>query len=162
MKLTMIAAIGKNRELGYKNKLIWHIKEDMEFFKKHTWGKSIIMGMNTFKSLPRLLSNRHHIVITHRELKETDDIRVFHDIDEVLKFLETQDDEIVVIGGASIYRVLLPYADELLITEIDATSEADTFFPEICKDDWNEELLKDFSKEKIPYRHLKYTRKTKA
>ena len=99
MNITLIAAIGKNHELGKDNSLIWSIPEDLKFFRDNTIGKPIIMGLNTLNSLPRLLPNRRHIVLTHREISLDSSIIVFHSIEELLRYLETLDEEVMVIGG---------------------------------------------------------------
>ena len=85
MNMTMIAAVGKNLELGKDNKLIWHFKEDMSFFKNETMGKPIIMGMKTYDSLPGLLPGRQHIVLTRRNIELDPTVLVVHSIDELLE-----------------------------------------------------------------------------
>lgn len=159
--ITLIAAIGKNRELGYKNDLIWSIPEDLKFFRENTIGKHIVMGMNTLNSLPKLLPNRKHIVLTRKNVKLDDSILVFHSIDELLSYIESLDEEVMVIGGAQIYSQMIDYASKMLLTEIDDGSMADVYFPEFSLDDWDRELLSKHSYSDIDYNHVMYRRKVK-
>ena len=157
MHLTIIAAIGKNNELGYNNDLIWKFNEDMEFFKSNTMNKKIVMGRKTLESLPKLLDGRTHLVITRRNLD--DKILTFNSIDSFLEYADKLDEEIMVIGGESIYRELLPYSDKLLLTEIDASSEADVYFPNIKEDEWTKKILSDHEEDNIKYKHVLYKKK---
>ena len=133
--LTIIAAVGKNLELGKDNKLIWHFKEDMKFFRDNTINKPIVMGMNTLESLPKLLPKRTHIVLTRQNKKLDPSIMVVHSIDELLDYVENCKTEVMVIGGASIYQQLIGYSNKMLLAEIDATASADAYFPKFNKDD---------------------------
>ena len=157
--LTIIAAIGKNNELGNNNELIWKIPGDMKFFKENTIGKSVVMGMNTLKSLPGLLPNRKHIVLTHQEVDFDSNIIVFHNKKDLLDYIMGLDEEVMIIGGAQIYSLLIEYADKILLTEIDDTSEADTYFPKFNKDDWNNKILGESEYQGINYKHVEYIRK---
>lgn len=158
-KITIIAAIGKNRELGYNNDLIWSIPEDLKFFRENTMGKYIVMGMNTLNSLPKLLPGRKHVVLTHREVKLDSDIIVVHSVEELLSFIDTLNEEVMIIGGASIYRQMMDYADKMVLTLIDKEEMADVYFPEFSLDDWNSEVLSNHQYEDINYSHVIYTRK---
>ena len=155
--LTLIAAIGKNGELGKDNTLIWKIKEDMKFFKKNTMGKPILMGMNTLKSLPRLLPGREHLVLTHQDI-EIEGVTIFHDKNDVLAYVSQLPREVMVIGGASIYKEFLDYADTMLLTEIDAEEKADVYFPTFDRDEWDREVLSEVTDEVVPYQHVRYRR----
>ena len=159
MNITLIAAIGKNNELGNDNKLLWHIPEDLNFFKANTMNKKIIMGINTLNSLPKLLPGRKHIVLTHRNLELDPEILVFHSITELLEYIKSLNEEVMVIGGGQIYKQMIEYANKLLITKIDDTKEADTFFPKIDNNDWNCELLSEHEYKDIKYKHLIYKKK---
>ena len=157
--LTLIAAIGKNNELGKDNTLIWRFKEDMKFFKDNTMGKPIIMGRKTLESLPKLLPGREHLVLSKSNL-DIEGIKLFHSKEELLSYISSFDKEFMVIGGASIYNEFIDIANRMLITEIDATCEdADVYFPQIDKDDWNVSVLSDCKENGIIYKHLEYTRK---
>lgn len=155
--LIIIAAIGKNNELGLNNNLIWHLPGDMKFFKETTINKNIVMGFNTFKSLPNLLKDRHHIVLTHKKI-ENNNITVVNSIDGLFNYLETIDDDVYVIGGASIYKLLMPYSNKMILTEIEESHDADVFFPNIDEKDWNKQLIKENEDNGIKYKHYVYKR----
>ena len=157
--ITLIAAIGKNRELGYKNDLIWSIPEDLKFFRDNTVGKYIVMGMNTLNSLPRLLPNRKHIVLTRKDVKLDDSILVFHSIEELLSYIESLDEEVMIIGGAQIYNQMIKYADKMLLTEINDDAMADVYFPDFSLEDWGYELISEHKYGDINYSHVMYKRK---
>lgn len=159
--ITLIAAIGRNRELGYRNDLIWSIPEDLKFFRENTIGKQIVMGMNTLNSLPKLLPNRKHIVLTRKNVKLDDSILVFHSIEELLQYIESLDEEVMIIGGAQIYSQMIEYADKMLLTEINDSHDADVYFPEFSILDWDRELISNHKYEDIDYSHVMYKRKKK-
>lgn len=156
--ITMIAAIGKNLELGKNNDLIWHFKEDMKFFREQTMGKPIVMGYKTLESLPKLLPGRQHIVLTRRNLELDPSIIIVHSIDELLE-LAPNYPEVMIIGGASVYQEMLPFSDKLILTEIDAEADADVYFPSFQKEEWDSQVLCEHQEQDISYKHLVYTRK---
>ena len=159
MNITMIAAIGKNNELGKDNKLIWHLKEDLKFFKEQTINKPIVMGIKTFESLPGMLPKRKHIVLTSKNIKLDEEITICHSIEEVLELAKDYE-ELMIIGGASIYKQFLEYSNKLILTEISAEeSEADAYFPEFNHDEWNQEVLSSHEENNIKYQHVIYIRK---
>lgn len=160
MKLIIIAAIGKNRELGYNNELIWRIKEDLKFFKEHTKGHNIVMGRKTFESLGGLLPNRHHIIISTSMDSSDSRVDVYRDIESFLESYKDSPEEIYVIGGASIYKAFLPLCDTMHLTEINESGVADAYFPEFNKDDFDREELSSFD-EPVVYKHVLYNRKRK-
>ena len=135
--ISIIAAVAKNRAIGYQNKLIYWLPNDLKRFKALTTGHTIIMGRNTFLSLPKgALPNRRNIVLS-RTQKDFPGCETFASLDEALSHCNTEED-IYIIGGASVYEQALPLADRLCLTEIDDTpAEADTFFPPY--DDWRVE-----------------------
>lgn len=157
--ITMIAAIGQNNELGKDNKLLWNLPEDLRFFREQTMGKPIIMGKKTLDSLPRLLPGRLHLVLTHQDLEPNDQIKVFRDVDSLLEFVETLDQEVMVIGGAQVYKQMLDLSDKMLLTEVDQAVEADVYFPHFDKNAWNCQELSHHQEGDIKYKHLVYTRK---
>ena len=156
--ITMIAAVGKNLELGKNNDLIWRFKEDMKFFRDQTMGKPMVMGIKTLESLPKLLPGRKHIVLTSRNLDLDPAVLVVHSIDELLEMVSVYP-EVMVIGGASIYKQMLEYSDKLILTEIDAESDADVYFPKFDKNEWDSEVVGENVEDNISYKHLVYTRK---
>ena len=96
-RITIIAAIGKNNELGKNNDLIWKIPEDLKFFKEQTLNKPIVMGKNTLDSLPGLLPNRLHLVLTHQKIEETEQLKVFNNYEKFLEFIDKLDEEVMII-----------------------------------------------------------------
>lgn len=157
--VSMIAAIGKNNELGSNNSLIWNLPNDLKFFRNVTIDKEIIMGSNTFYSLPKLLPGRKHIVLTRRNICN-DNIMVINSRQELIDYLKQVKQEVMIIGGESIYRQMLEYADKLYLTEIDESySKADAYFPKINYEEWNSELLGSNCDNGINYKHMLYKRK---
>lgn len=129
MRISIIAAVARNRAIGYENKLIYHLPADMKRFKALTTGHTIVMGRRTFESLPKgALPNRRNIVLS-RSVTELPGCEVYASLNEALSHCEESDD-IYIIGGASVYEEALSRADRLCLTEVDDTpTEADTFFP---------------------------------
>ena len=155
--LTIIAAVGKNNELGYKHKLIWKLKEDMKFFKDNTIGKPIVMGRKTLESLPKLLPNRTHIVLTHQDI-EIPGVIIIHNKEELFKLIK--DEEIMIIGGESIYKLFINDVDKILLTEINEEfKEADAYFPTFNKNNWHRKVLSKKLDNNISFNHIEYTRK---
>lgn len=159
MKLTMIAAIGKNRELGKNNDLIWHLPSDLKFFKEQTKGHTIIMGRKTFESLPGKLPNRHHIVISRSNPDLDPDVEIFKTIEDFIEAYKDADEEIFVIGGAQIYTQMLKYADKLLLTEIEKEYDADVFFPEFNGENYIKTELSNVFEKDTHYKHVMYEKK---
>lgn len=159
MNLSIIAAIGKNNELGKDNNLIWHLPNDLKFFKEQTLNKTIVMGYNTYLSLPRKLVNRQYIVITKKDRDLGDDIIVCHSIEEFLTVIKSREDEVFVIGGASLYNQLIDYCSKMYLTEIDAMADADVYFPEFNHNDYISELIDEKIDNGIKYKHMIYRRK---
>jgi dihydrofolate reductase len=143
--ISIIVAIAKNNVIGKNNKLLWHISEDLKRFKKITTNKKMIMGRKTFESLPGILPNREHIVITRDENfnVNSDKVRITHDLNSLLEEYLRCEDEIFIIGGAEIYKQFLPYAEKLYLTKIDETFEGDTYFPEINYEDYHVDYTSD-------------------
>lgn len=157
--ISMIAAVGKNLELGYMGDLIWHIKDDMKFFRKTTSGKTIIMGRKTFDSLGGLLTNRHHVVITRSRDFSFESVDVFHSVEEAFEYFKDCDDEVFVIGGGTVYKQFLPYCDRMYLTEVDDEfPDADTFFFEFSKDDFTSEVLDVIGDENVSASIVRYDR----
>jgi len=131
MKISIIAAIGKNNEIGKENKLLWHLPADLKHFKEITSGHPVIMGRKTFESIGKALPNRRNIIITHDTTYKADGIEVAHSINEACGLCKNEN-ETFIIGGAEIYKDAISFADKLYITEVDGQDkDADAFFPEI-------------------------------
>lgn len=156
--LSLIAAIGAANELGKNNDLIWHLREDMKFFRTQTSGKTIIMGRKCFESLPGLLPNRKHIILTNNKDYKVEGATILHNKDEVLDYIKNTNEECFIIGGSKIYELFLPYAKYLYLTEIESNSEADVYFPTFDKTKYTKEILNELEENNIKYKFTKYTR----
>ena len=156
--ISIIAAIGKNRELGRGNDLIWHIKEDLKNFKNLTMGKYIVMGKNTYESLPKHLEGRKYIVLSS-SLSEIENGLLFNDFNKLLEFIKDVDEEVMIIGGASIYKLFLPFADKLYLTEIDSEEKADVYFPDFNKEDYECNVVSTNEVDGLKYSFVIYERR---
>ena len=155
---SIIAAIGKNNELGKNNGLVFKIKEDMKFFKDKTTGHKVLMGSNTWRSLPGKLKDRENIVISTRDFEGPD--LIIHDIKSFISKNVDSDEEIFVIGGGTVYMQLLPFAKFLYLKEVEAEdSGATTYFPEFNKNDYDIVLIKKGSENGLNYSFMKYIKK---
>jgi dihydrofolate reductase len=133
--LSIIAVIGKNRELGKDNKLLWHLPGDLKRFRLITNGHPVIMGRKTFESLPGVLPNRTNIVITRDSLFDAKGAIVVSSFDEAIEKAKISpgSNEVFVIGGGSVYAQAIDRADRLYLTVVDASAAADTFFPDYSR-----------------------------
>jgi dihydrofolate reductase len=153
-KIALIAAIAKNNAIGINNKLIYWLPNDLKRFKELTTGHTIIMGSNTFRSLPKgALPNRRNIVLSRKE-SSFPGTETFRSLEEALA--NCVNEEIVyIIGGEMLYRTAMPIADILCLTEIDDTpADADAFFPEFTKSEW--EIIQDETHDKDEKHDFKY------
>ena len=161
--LSIIVAVAKNNVIGKDNQLIWHIPEDLKRFKKLTTNHRIIMGRRTFESLGRILPNRKHVILCNdMEMNiEDENVEILEDISMLKEYIESEEENFV-IGGATIYKLLMPYANKLYITHIDQEFEGDVYFPEINENEWQvvekEKGLKD-DKNPFDYEYVTYIRK---
>ncbi|MCD6112487.1 MAG: dihydrofolate reductase [Bacteroidales bacterium] len=157
--ISIIVAIAENNAIGKDNKLLCHIPGDLKRFKKLTTGKTVIMGLKTFKSLPNgPLPNRRNIVITDKKNQKIDGCDMAYSIEEAVEMCNT-DEENFVIGGGSIYRQFLPLADKLYITKVHHNFDADTFFPEIDYSKWKLISSKKITKDvKYPFSYLTFVK----
>ncbi len=151
--ITLIAAIGKNNEIGLDGKMPWHIPEDLKHFKEYTIGKTIVMGRKTFQSIRKPLPNRTNIVIS----KSTQFPDVMN-VTSLLDALNYTNDELVIIGGAQVYQLAMHVADKLVITHIDSEFQADTFFPSIDLNIWKNRSEITGKNETLSYKFVEYTR----
>jgi dihydrofolate reductase len=162
-KLALIAAIAENNAIGFENRLIYWLPNDLKRFKALTTGHTIIMGSNTFRSLPKgALPNRRNIVLSRKE-NEFPGAETFSSLEEALT--NCSNEEIVyIIGGEMLYKSAMPHADILCLTEIDDTpAKADAFFPEFNRREWevieNETFEKD-EKHQFNYRFVTYLKRS--
>ncbi len=156
---TIIAAIGKNRELGRDNKLLWSLKGDLKFFKEKTTNHTIIMGRNTFESLGRLLPNRKHVVISSSNNfpKEVD---IYNNIESLLLHYKDTKEELFIIGGAKIYHEFIDYATKMYLTLVDGEFNADAYFPMFDESKWTKTVLSENEENGLKYKHILYEKKT--
>lgn len=157
--ISIIAAVARNRAIGYKNKLIYWLPNDLKRFKQLTTGHTIIMGSNTFRSLPKgALPNRRNVVLSRRS-KDFPGCDVYPSLEKALKSCQP-DEDIYIIGGASVYEQAVKVADRLCLTEIDdVPQEADTFFPDYS--DWRVETKEAHPKDErhaFEYAFVDYVR----
>ena len=136
--INIIAAIDKNRGLGYNNNLLCYLPDDLKNFKKLTNGNIVIMGRKTFESRPvKPLKNRINVVLTNDESFEYEGVFVEHSLEDVLIKYKNLQKDVFIIGGSSIYKQFMPYADMVYLTEIDyGFSDVDVYFPEMKMSEW--------------------------
>ena len=133
----IVVAVSENNVIGKDHKLIWHIKEDLQLFKQITNGHFIVMGRKTFESLPGVLPNRTHLILTRDKNYKVDNERVivFHELMELIQFIQTKsDNKFYIIGGGEIYKLFLPIVQSLNVSLVHRTVEGDTFFPVISEE----------------------------
>jgi len=143
MKVSLIVAVSRNGVIGIDNQLPWHLPEDLKYFKSVTMGKPIIMGRKTFDSIGRPLPGRTNIVITRDSSWQAEGVEVAQTLVQAMTLgklacARADADEAMVIGGEQIYRMTLPAADRLYLTEVQAEVEGDAFFPEFDTSDWRQ------------------------
>lgn len=143
--IALVVAMAGNNAIGKDNQLLWHISEDLQFFKKLTLGGTVIMGRKTYESIGRPLPKRRNIVITRTEGYLADGAEIVHSLEEALSIAES-DEKVFIIGGGEIYRQAISFADMLYITKVDRTYDADTFFPDIEYSQWKEIDRVDFER----------------
>ncbi|GHV42997.1 dihydrofolate reductase [Bacteroidia bacterium] len=135
--LSIIVAVAKNNAIGKNNQLLWHLSADLKYFKKITAGHSIVMGLNTYLSLPvKPLPKRRNIVICDDKSLKINDVEIVYSVEDAVDLVKNEEESFV-CGGASIYRQMLPLCGKLYITKVLQNFDADTFFPEISEKDWN-------------------------
>ena len=161
--LTIISALDRNRGIGHKNRLLFHLRADLQRFKALTTGHTIIMGRRTYESLPKgALPNRRNIVLSRQEGAAFPGTEVFPSLEAALAACGA-DEQVFVIGGYSVYRDALPLADRLALTEVDAAAEAvDTYFPAFDATEWQLVARETFpadAQNEQPYAFADYVRK---
>ncbi len=146
MIISLIVAASENNAIGKNNQLLWHLPNDLKFFKNTTWGMPVIMGRKTFESVNRPLPGRINIVITRQADWEAAGVTVARDLQDALKkAAETNCKEAFVIGGGEIYKWALSITDIIYLTRVHVQMEGDTFFPLINEANWELESTQDFS-----------------
>ncbi|MBF0580134.1 dihydrofolate reductase [Erysipelotrichaceae bacterium RD49] len=161
MKLILIAAIGKHNQLGLNGDMPWKrsLSQDLQFFSKTTRNHAMVMGRKTFESLPGLLPGREHLVITTSQMEKQPHLHLYPSLEAFFEDWKESDQTVYVIGGGSIYKQFLPYADELILTEIDQDFDADTWFPAFNSNLYSREILDTVDENGYQYHHVCYRRK---
>lgn len=150
--ISLIVAMASNGVIGRNNQLPWYLPNDLKYFKAATMGKPIVMGRKTFESIGKPLPGRANIVVTTNKDFIADGVKVVHSPEQALRlgrdiaFVDGVD-EVMVIGGAELYRELLPRAGRLYLTEVHAEVEGDAWFPELDRNQWQEQEREDFQAE---------------
>lgn len=160
MILCSIVATGLNNEIGKDNKLLWHLPADLKFFKATTMGCPIIMGRKTYESIGRLLPGRKNIIITRNTDLKIEGAEIYTSFDEMIKRCNVE--KAFIIGGAEIYKLSMPYVNEIYRTLVKGSFDADTFYPQIDLNKfelvWQEEHTKD-EKNNFDYTYQKFVKK---
>ena len=157
MRVSLIVALSQNHVIGRNNKLPWYLPNDLKYFKQVTMGLPIIMGRKTFESIGKPLPGRTNIVITRNPEWTAEGVRAVTSLDEALSLAESVAeidgrDEVMVIGGDQIYRLVMPSVDRLYLTQVHAQVDGDAYFPEFDRDAWKEIGREDYeSSETNPY-----------
>ena len=152
MKLSMIVAVAENGGIGRNNSLPWYLPNDLKYFKQTTMGKPVIMGRKTYESIGKPLPGRTNIVITRQADYQPEGVKVVNSVEAAKELAESVclidgQDEAMIMGGAEIYALSLPYTDRLYLTEVHADVQGDAFFPEYDKSRWQEVAREDFAAE---------------
>lgn len=156
--ISLIAAVGKNNELGLDNHLIFNIPGDLKFFRNTTLGKTVIMGRKTYESIGKPLPKRINIVVSN-SLKETDGITIINSFEEVLEKYLNSEEEVFIIGGKSLYNYFINYAQNIYLTKVYANAVADKYFPSFDENNYNQTLLGENKENNLEYKHILYRRK---
>jgi len=148
--LSIIVAAANNRAIGKNNQLLWHLPEDLKYFKRITMGKPIIMGRKTFESIGRPLPGRLNIVMTRQTDWQHAGVTVVNSVDEAMQIADAQAyidgvEEVMVIGGAELYEAALPAASRVYLTRVDTIIEGDAFFPQLDEQQWHEVSRESFA-----------------
>ena len=146
MIISFVVAMSKNRVIGKNNSIPWKMPADMKHFKELTTGKPVIMGRKTYESIGKPLPNRTNIIITRDQNYKAENCIVVHSVDEALKASEGSA-EVMVIGGAQIYKEFLPKANKIYLTLIDADFEGDAYFPEYNVKEWKETAYEEHERD---------------
>lgn len=137
MMISLIVAYDQNFVMGNNNTLPWQISDDLKLFKKNTLNKPIIMGRKTFDSIGRPLPNRRNIILTRQTNLAIDGCGIFHSTDELLGQLQDEK-EIMIIGGAEIFKLFIPIADKFYLSKVNASVKGDVYFPLWDQDNWQQ------------------------
>lgn len=155
--LTLIACISKDGGLGKSGQLLWHIPEDMRFFRQTTTGHPVVMGGATYRSIGHPLPKRQNIVLSRRPIDD-EGVLSFTASSDLEKFLSQQSDEVFIIGGASLYQMFINQADRIYLTEVDDSRPADVFFPDFDRKKYQKTILYSGEHDGVKYQIIEYTK----
>ncbi len=162
--ISLVVAASTNNAIGKNNQLLWHLPNDLRFFKNTTWGAVVIMGRKTYESVNKPLPGRVNIVITTQENWNSENVIKANSLDEAIaKAKETNCKEIFIIGGGQIYKESMDIADRIYLTRVHTIIEGDTFFPELNSSNWELQSSEDFTsdeKHAYPYSFEVWDKKT--
>lgn len=162
MTISIVAAIGENRKIGFEGKLPWKLLDDTAMFKKITLGHKIIMGRKTYESIGHPLPGRENIILTNHPDFSAPGCQIVLSLNEALEKVQ-KDEEVFVIGGGLIYNLALPLTQKMYLSHVDADVQADAFFPEFNSQDWiiihTEHFLKN-ERNEFPFTYTIYERKS--
>jgi dihydrofolate reductase len=151
MIVSIIVAIAENNAIGKGNQLLWRMPADLKHFKNATTGHTVIMGRKTFDSVGKPLPNRRNIVITRNSDLKIDGVEVVNTLEKAIALCD-QDEEVFIVGGAEIYKMAMSLTDKIYLTVIHGVFDADTFFPVIDPELWQEtEVVDNTADEKNPF-----------
>ena len=145
-RLSLIVAMAKNRDIGANSQIPWHLPNELKLFKSLTMGHHIVMGRRTYESIGRLLPGRTTVIVTRQKDYSVEGAIVAHSIGEAIEACHG-DDEVFVIGGADLFREMLPVADRLYLTTVDAEPAGDVYMPEFDESEWKETSAEAFGKD---------------
>lgn len=154
--LYLISCISKDNGIGYQGDLLWHIPEDMKFFRQTTLGSTVIMGRKTYESIGKPLSKRENVILSRNSVEG---IKTFTGQDELKHFLESSNQQKFIIGGATLYEMFIDEVEKLYLTEVDAVKPADTYFPTFDKSKFSRKVLQAGEQDGATYEIVEYTRK---
>ena len=146
--ISLVVAAAENSAIGKNNQLLWHLPNDLKFFKNKTWAGVVIMGRKTFESVNKPLPGRLNIVVTSNKEWKAEGVMVANDLEQAIALAQKENfKEISIIGGGEIYRQSMPLADTIYMTRVHTVIDGDTFFPEINIAEWELTGKDDFLKD---------------
>lgn len=162
MKISLIVAMANNRVIGLDNKMPWHLSADLKKFKSITMGSPVLMGRKTYESIGRPLPGRINMIISRNLDYQQEGCLVFNDLNTALETVSQSTKEVFIIGGADLYKAILPLANVLYLTLINKDFKGDTFFPEIDFNEWSEVTREDIKDDPSVYFSYSFLKLEKA
>ncbi len=156
--ISMICAVGKDREIGYKNKLLWTLPGDLKHFKNVTMGHTVIMGQKTFESIGMALPGRKNIILSLDPNYRVADCEISNNLEEVANRYKDFEDEVFIIGGASIYKQFIQFSKKLYLTLVEDSPEADAFFPDYSEFKNKISQSREYEENGIKYKFVELTK----